>query len=96
MTEVKQPVMPYAMTTPAGKAALAQRDATAWERHYDGLIEARLQELMATDPVLLALKTLQRVAAALPPELLARGYTPLLAGPDEPVEWMPPQSEDIQ
>jgi hypothetical protein len=94
--QVKRPVVPYEMTTPVGKAALAQRDAAAWGRYYDDLIEARLQELKATDPVLLALATLRRVAVALPPELLARGYTPLLAGPDEPIEWKPPQPERVR
>jgi hypothetical protein len=88
--------MPYAMTTAAGKAALPQYDAAVWERHYDALIEARLRELEVTDPVLLALKTLKRVATALPPDLLARGYIPLLAGPGEPVEWKPPESEEVK
>jgi hypothetical protein len=46
--------------------------------------------------VLLALATLRRVAVALPLELLARGYTPVLAGPDEPVEWKPPEFEEAQ
>jgi hypothetical protein len=94
VTKAKQPVTPYAMTTPAGKAALARRDAAASERYFGDLIEARLQELRATDPVLRALNMLRRVAIALPPELLARGYTPLLGGPDEPIEWQPPQSEE--
>jgi hypothetical protein len=94
VTKAKRHVAPYAMTTPAGKAALAQRDADASERYFDGLIEARLQELRAIDPVLRSLDMLRRVAIALPPELLARGYTPLLAGPDEPVDWQPPQSEE--
>jgi hypothetical protein len=84
------------MTTEIGRAALAERDAAAWARYYDDLIEARLQELEATDPVLLALKTLKRVAVAIPPELLARGYIPLLVGPDEPVEWKPPESKEVE
>jgi hypothetical protein len=83
------------MMTEAGRTALAQRDAAAAARDYDRQIEARLEELRVTDPVLQALATLRRVAVALPPELLAKGYTPVLAGPDEPVEWKPPQSEEI-
>jgi hypothetical protein len=84
------------MTTEAGRTALARRDAAAAARDYDCRIEARLQELRGTDPVLLALKTLRRVAVALPSELLARGYTPVLAGPNRPVEWKPPQSEETE
>jgi hypothetical protein len=44
-----------------------------------------------SDPVLSALATLQRYAVALPSELLARGWIPMLAGPDEPVRWKPPE-----
>jgi hypothetical protein len=77
------------MMTEAGRTALAQRDAAAAARDYDGQIEARLQELRATDPVVLALATLRRVAVALPSELLARGWTPLLVGPDE-ITWRRP------
>jgi hypothetical protein len=47
-------------------------------------------------PRLLALATLRRVAAALPPELLARHYTPVLAGPDDAVERVPSQSEEVE
>jgi hypothetical protein len=84
------------MTTEVGRAALAKREAAAAARDYDLQIEARLEELRATDPVMLALATLRRVAVALPTELLARGWTPLLVGPDEPVEWKPPQSEEVE
>jgi hypothetical protein len=77
------------MTTQAGRIALAQRDAAAAARDYDRQIEARLQELGKTDPVVRALATLRRVAVALPSELLARGWTPLLVGPDK-ITWRRP------
>jgi hypothetical protein len=77
------------MTTEVGRNALAQRDAAAAARDFDCQIEARLQELLATDPMLRALATLRRFALALPSELLARGWTPLLVGPDE-ITWRPP------
>ena len=33
-----------------------------------------------------------RDAAALPAELLSRGWVPVLTGPDDPIEWRPPPS----
>ena len=89
-------MLAYEMTTEVGRAALAKREAAAVARDYDRQIEARSEDLRATDPVLLALATLRRVAVALPPELLARGYTPVLTGPDGPVEWKPPESEEVE
>jgi hypothetical protein len=77
------------MTTEVGRIALAQRDASAAARDFDYKIEARLQELLTTDPVLRALTALRRFALALPSELLARGWTPLLVGPDE-ITWRAP------
>ena len=83
--------MLFEMQTEAGRAALARRGAAIAAREFDLAIDERLKELRATDPVLLALMTLQRFAIALPVELLARGWTPLLAGPDDPVRWKPPE-----
>jgi hypothetical protein len=77
------------MTTEVGRITLAQRDAAATARDFDCRIEARLQELRAIDPVVRALATLRRVAVALPSELLARGWTPLLVGPDK-ITWRRP------
>jgi hypothetical protein len=81
---------PYEMRTSIGKAALAQRDAAMAAYDLDRAIEARLAELRQTDSVIRALVVLKRCATALPAELLRRGWTPLLAGPDELVEWRPP------
>jgi hypothetical protein len=81
---------PYEMRTPTGKAALAHRDATMAARDFDQAIEERLAELRQEDPVIRALMLLKRCATALPAELLRRGWTPVLAGPDEPVQWRPP------
>jgi hypothetical protein len=78
------------MRTPSGKAALAQRDAAMAARDYDPAIERRLAELRTTDPVILALMVLKRCATALPGEFLRRGWTPVLAGPNEPIQWRPP------
>jgi hypothetical protein len=83
--------MLYEMQTAAGRAALARCGAAIAARDFDLAIDERLRELRATDPVLLALMTLRRFAIALPMELLARGWTPLLAGPDDPVRWKPPE-----
>jgi hypothetical protein len=83
-------MVPYEMRTSTGKAALAKRDAAMAARDYDRAIERRLAELRSGDPVILALMVLKRCATALPVELLRRGWTPVLAGPDEPVQWRPP------
>jgi hypothetical protein len=53
-------------------------------------MEIRLQELFASDPVLLALATLRRVAIALPAEANRRGWVPSLTEPGQPVQWRPP------
>jgi hypothetical protein len=82
--------MAYEMRTPSGKFALARRDAAMAAHDFDRAVERRLAELRTTDPVILALVVLKRCAMALPAELLDRGWTPLLAGPDEPVQWRPP------
>jgi hypothetical protein len=84
--------VPYEMQTPAGKAALARRDTVAAARDFDLAIERRLEELRSSDPVLCTLRTLRRVALALPAELLSRGWVPVLTGPHDPIRWRPPQS----
>jgi hypothetical protein len=87
MTSEPNATKSYAMRTEAGRVALARRYTNAAVREFDRAIEARLEELQASDPDLCALILLRPVAVALPEELLARGWTPLLAGPDEPIKW---------
>jgi hypothetical protein len=82
--------MRYEMRTAEGRTAAASFDAAAAADHYDRLIEARLWKLLETDAVLLALRTLQRCATALPEELNRRGWIPSLTGPGQPVQWRPP------
>jgi hypothetical protein len=53
--------------------AYALQTAAAAAKRYDRSIQIRLQELFASDPVLLALATLRRVAIALPAEANQRG-----------------------
>jgi hypothetical protein len=82
--------MAYELQTTEGRAAAASLDAAAAAERYDHLIEIRLQDLFASDPVLLALLTLRRVGIALPAELNRRGWVPSLTEPNQPVQWHPP------
>ena len=75
----------YELTTDCGRVAAARRAAKAAARDLDLAIEAKLAELRA-------LRTLRRVALALPAELLSRGWVPVLTGPDDPIQWRPPPS----
>jgi hypothetical protein len=83
-------MVPYEMRTSTGRAALARRDAAMAARDFAHAIEERLAELRQEDPVIRALMLLKRCATALPEELLRRGWSPVLAAPDEPVQWRPP------
>ena len=74
----------YELQTPAGRDAAARRAANGVARDLDQVIQGKLAELRA-------LRTLRRVALALPTELLSRGWVPVLTGPDEPIQWRPPQ-----
>jgi hypothetical protein len=80
----------YELQTAEGRAAAASLDAATAADRYDRLIEIRLRELFASDPVLLALATLRGVAIALPAEANRRGWVPSLAGSGQPVQWRPP------
>ena len=82
----------YEMQTEVGRTALARRAAALAARKLDLAIEGRVEQLRETDPVICALAALQRVALALPSELLARGWIPALAGVDD-VVWRPPEVE---
>ena len=79
----------YELRTSAGRSAAAQRDAAAAARDLDRAIERRMDELILSDPVLLALSALRRFATALPAELLRRQWTPQLTAFGE-VRWKPP------
>jgi hypothetical protein len=83
-------MMAYELQTAEGRTAAASLDAAAAAERYDHLIETRLKELFASDPVLLALSTMQRVGIALPAELNRRGWVPTLTGPGQPVQWRSP------
>jgi hypothetical protein len=75
----------YVLRTPAGRSAAARRAATSIARHFDEAIAIKRAELEA-------LEVLKHIVIAAPQELLSRGWVPVLIGPDDPIEWQPPQS----